>query len=50
MNTVEVKNKVTGEIKIAVYASTPTGKMRYHIDGNPLSDKRFDSEFKIIKK
>jgi hypothetical protein len=37
----KVKCKATGEIKDAVYACTPKGNWRFHIDGRPISDKDF---------
>lgn len=47
MKTVNVRNKATGEQKVAVYGPTPSGHMRYHVDGKPISDKKFDDLYAI---
>lgn len=45
---VKIIDKFTGEEKQAVYgAFSSSGNMRYHVDGKPLSDKRFNSRYRI---
>lgn len=43
-----VVNKKTGEKVTAIYAPTKSGNLRYHIDGKPLTDKKFDSLYSIV--
>lgn len=45
----KVQNKVTGEIKYAVYAANTSGNMRYNVDGKFLTDKQFDKNYIIVK-
>lgn len=47
MEAITVKDKSTGEIKTAVYAITKSGNKRYHIEGKPMSDKKFDKQFTV---
>lgn len=48
-NSTKIEIKATGEIKTAIYATTPSGSKRYYVDGKPVSDKKFDSLYKIIR-
>lgn len=43
-----VKNKVTGEVKYAVYAANRLGNLRMAIDGKFYTDKEFEKLFKKI--
>lgn len=47
--TVKVKNRITGEFKLAVYMHNTGGNLRYHIDGKSITDKVFDKNWEIIK-
>lgn len=47
-STPKVQDRITGEIKIAVYAANSKGNMRFNVDGKFLTDKQFDKQFKII--
>ena len=49
MKTVKVQNKVTKEIKIAVYTYNKSMNLRYHIDGKSITDKTFDKNWIIIE-
>lgn len=46
-NTVKIIDKSSGEIKNAIYAATTTGNLRYHVDGKPLSDTKFNALYEI---
>ena len=41
--------KATGEIKVAIYATTSAGHKRMNVDGKFYTDKQFDKLFEIIK-
>ncbi len=49
MTAIEVKEKQTGIIKLAVYAPNKKGNKQYCIDGKFYNDKDFDKLFKIEK-
>jgi len=48
MKTINVQNKITGQIHVAVYTFTPSGNLRYNVDGKFYTDKKFDQTFKIL--
>jgi hypothetical protein len=47
--TTTIKVRQTGEIKTAVYATTPTGNKKYNVDGKFYSDKKFNELFEITE-
>lgn len=44
----KLRNKITGVETVAVYATTPRGKKLYHINGEPISDKKLDTEWERV--
>lgn len=43
-----IQDKHSGEIKTAIYATTPAGNKRYNVDGKFYSDRAFDKKFKAV--
>jgi hypothetical protein len=45
---IKIKERTTGEIKTAVYAPNKKGNLRYHVDGLPIPDRKFDKLYIIV--